>query len=65
MGLRYRKRIRVTPGLGVNLSRRGASVSVGPRGAKLNVGRRGAFVTLSLLGTGLSYAVRLARRRRR
>jgi hypothetical protein len=64
MGLRYRKRIRLGPDVGLNLSRRAASVSAGPRGAKLNVGRRGAFVTLSLLGTGLSYAFRLGRRRR-
>jgi Protein of unknown function (DUF4236) len=37
-------------------------MSVGRRGAKLNVGRRGVTGTVTLLGTGLSYVKRLARR---
>ena len=59
-----RERIRVAPGINLNLSRRGAGVSVGPRGAKLSVGRRGTWATLSLLGTGLSYAWKLSKRSR-
>ena len=36
MPLRFFRRIRIAPGVSVNLSKSGASVSVGPRGAKVN-----------------------------
>jgi hypothetical protein len=52
----------VLPGLTLNVGKRGGSLSLGRRGAKLNLGRRGATATVSLLGTGLSYAKRLGRR---
>ncbi|MBW4035274.1 MAG: DUF4236 domain-containing protein [Proteobacteria bacterium] len=56
MGFRFRKRIRIAPGLGINLSKSGASVSVGGRGAMLNFGRRGKRVTIGVPGTGVSYS---------
>jgi Protein of unknown function (DUF4236) len=62
MGLRFRKRKKLLPGLTLNIGKRGASLSAGPRGAKVNVGRRGAQATVSLLGTGLSYVFRRKRR---
>lgn len=55
MGLRFRKRIGILPGLWVNLSKTGISTTVGPRGATTNFGKRGVVTTLSWLGTGLSY----------
>jgi Protein of unknown function (DUF4236) len=55
MPLRFFRRIRIAPGLTVNVSKSGASVSVGPRGAKLTVGRRGVRRTVGLPGTGLYY----------
>ena len=64
MGLRFRRRKRLMPGVDVNIGKRSGSLSVGPRGARLNVGRRGLAGTLTLLGTGLSYAWRAKRRRR-
>lgn len=62
MGFRFQRRKKVLPGLTLNVGKRGGSLSVGPRGAKLNAGRRGVTGTLTLLGTGLSYAKRLGRR---
>lgn len=59
MGLRFRRRMRLAPGLRLNLSRRGASFSVGERGATLNFGRRGKRVTVGLPGSGLSYSTRV------
>src|SRR5467141_580941 len=55
MPLRFFRRIRIAPGVSVNLSRSGASVSVGPRGAKVTVGPRGVRKTVGLPGTGVFY----------
>ena len=51
------RRVRIAPGITINLSKSGASVSVGPRGAKVTVGRRGVRQTLGIPGTGF-YATR-------
>ena len=55
MGFRFFKRIRLAPGITMNLSKSGASVSLGPRGAKFTLGRRGARGTIGLPGTGMYY----------
>jgi hypothetical protein len=55
MGLRFRRSIRILPGLRLNLGKRGTSVSVGVRGAHLTVGHGQARETVGLPGTGLSY----------
>jgi hypothetical protein len=61
MGWRFQRRKKLLPGVTLNLGKRSAGISVGPRGAKVSAGTRGVGATLSILGTGLSYA----RRRRR
>jgi hypothetical protein len=55
MGLRFFRRVRIAPGLTVNLSRCGASLSVGRRGARVTVGASGARATVGATGTGLFY----------
>jgi hypothetical protein len=55
MGLRFRKSVRIAPGVRINLSKSGGSVSVGGRGASVNVGKRGAYTNFGLPGTGASY----------
>jgi Protein of unknown function (DUF4236) len=56
MGFRFRKRLRIIPGIWLNLSKRGvSSVSVGRRGATLNFNKRGTRETVGLPGSGLSY----------
>ena len=55
MGFRYRKSVRLIPGVRLNLSKSGTSVSVGGRGLTTNFSKRGRRTTISLPGTGLSY----------
>jgi len=45
MGFRFRKRLRIIPGLWLNLSKKGTSLSVGGRGATINVNRQGVQET--------------------
>lgn len=60
MGFRFRRSVRLLPGVRLNLGTRGISTSLGGRGATLNLGRRGARATLGIPGTGLSYSTRLS-----
>ena len=53
MPFRFFQRIRIAPGLTLNLSKGGVSVSAGPRGAKFTVGTSGTRATVGLPGTGL------------
>jgi uncharacterized protein len=60
MGWSFRKRIKIAPGLHINLSKSGISTSVGGRGFTYNSRGR---VTTSLPGTGLRYTHNLNGRR--
>lgn len=53
MGVRFRRRIRLAPGLHLNVSGSGLSLSAGPRGASVTLGGRGAFLNAGIPGTGL------------
>jgi hypothetical protein len=57
MGWRFRRQLRVIPGLTLNVGKRTASVSIGGRGARVTYGRRGKRATIGLPGTGLSYSI--------
>jgi tetratricopeptide (TPR) repeat protein len=59
MGFRFFKRVKVLPGVTLNLSKSGVSVSVGPQGAKVTVGSGGANLTLGIPGTGLYWTGKL------
>ena len=56
MPFRFRKNIRLVPGLRLNLSKSGASLSVGGKGLTYNIGRKGTRATVGLPGSGLSYS---------
>ena len=56
MGLRFRRSVRLLPGLRLNFSLSGVSTSLGGRGATINLSRRGVRTTFGLPGTGLSYS---------
>jgi len=56
VGFRFRKSVRVMPGVRLNLSKSGISASVGRKGATVNIGPRGTKTTVGLPGTGLSYS---------
>lgn len=55
MRFRFWKRIRIAPGVTLNLSKSGGSLSFGRRGAKFTIGPRGKRVTVGIPGTGLFY----------
>jgi hypothetical protein len=50
MGFRFRKRLRIFPGLWLNLSKKGGSLSVGARGGTVNVSPKGHQETVGLHG---------------
>ena len=57
MGFRFRKSIKIAPGVRINLTKKGvSSVSVGKRGATVNVGKKGTRGTVGIPGSGLSYS---------
>jgi hypothetical protein len=58
MALRFRRRVKLLPGVHVNISRSGISTSVGVRGASLTFGKRGTYVNTGLPGTGVSWRSR-------
>ena len=55
MGFRFSRRIRIAPGIRLNLSKSGISTSIGTRGAWMTFGRGRRRTTVGLPGTGLSY----------
>jgi len=57
MPFRFWRRIRLAPGVTLNLSKSTASLSLGPRGAKYTISPRGNRATAGLPGTGLFYTV--------
>jgi len=60
MGFRFRKSIKVLPGIRLNLSKSGVSTSFGKPGASVNIGERGARGTVGIPGTGISYSEKLS-----
>ena len=65
MGLRFRKSIKLAPGIRMNLSGGGVSWSVGSRGASVNIGKRGSYLNAGIPGTGISSRHRLDKPRQR
>lgn len=55
MGFRFSKRIKIAPGVSLNLSKSGISTSLGPRGAKVTLGHGKRRTTVGLPGSGLSH----------
>jgi hypothetical protein len=56
MGFRFRKAIRIAPGLKLNITKNGiSSLSAGKKGAVLNFSKKGMKQTIGIPGTGLSY----------
>lgn len=55
MGIRFRRRVRIAPGVHLNISKSGFGISGGPRGLKIGAGPRGMHYSAGLPGTGLHY----------
>lgn len=56
MSLRMRKRIKILPGIYINLSRSGISTSVGIKGASVTTGHGKTHTNIGIPGTGISYS---------
>lgn len=59
MALFFRKRIKILPGVTLNLSKSGVSATVGRKGASVSVGKRGTYLNAGLPGTGIYSRTRL------
>lgn len=55
MGLRFQKRIKVLPGVTINLSKSGVSTSIGTTGARVTYGHGQKRTTVGLPGSGISH----------
>ncbi len=57
MGLRFRKSIKIAPGVKLNLNKNSSSITVGTKGNHYTVNSKGKTTsTVSIPGTGLSYS---------
>lgn len=54
MATRFRKSVKIAPGVRLNVSKSGISTSIGRRGATVNLSKRGTRITTGIPGTGLS-----------
>src|SRR5690606_743133 len=58
MGFKFRRRIKIAPGVRVNVSRKGmTSVSLGKPGATANLNTKRVKTTVGIPGSGLSYEI--------
>lgn len=60
MSLRFRKSIKLAPGIRFNVGLGGTSWTIGPRGASVNIGKRGTYLNTGIPGTGLSTRTHLS-----
>jgi hypothetical protein len=56
MGFRFRRRIKIFPGVWFNLSKSGVSTSIGGKGLTVNLKDGKTKTTAGIPGTGLSYS---------
>lgn len=61
MAFRFWRRIKLAPGVTLNLSKSTGSLSFGPRGGKFTLSPRGHRATAGLTGTGLFYTHRFSK----
>lgn len=65
MGFRFQRRLRIAPGLRLNVSKSGLGLSFGPRGRSLSIGPRGLYSNVGLPGTGISFRDKVGSTQRR
>ncbi|RWH50345.1 MAG: DUF4236 domain-containing protein [Mesorhizobium sp.] len=64
MGWRFRKSVRLMPGVRLNVGKRSISVSAGLKGFKTTIGSSGRTTTVGIPGTGISHTSRKGRSRK-
>jgi hypothetical protein len=53
---RFRRTVKILPGVPLNISRSGISTTLGPNGVSINLGKRGTRTTVGIPGTGISHS---------
>ena len=53
MGMRFRRSVKIMPGVRINFSKSGMSTTIGPKGASINIGKKGTYLNTGIPGTGL------------
>jgi hypothetical protein len=53
MALRFRRTMKIAPGIRLNLTKKGISARVGPKGAGVTIGTSGTTVSAGIPGSGL------------
>jgi hypothetical protein len=56
LGWRFRRTVKILPGVRLNISRSGISTTLGPNGVSINLGKRGTRTTVGIPGTGISHS---------
>ncbi|MBE0399009.1 DUF4236 domain-containing protein [Halomonas sp. FME1] len=64
MGLKFRKSVKIAPGVRLNIGKKSSSVSLGSKYGGYNIGSKGTRARVSAPGTGLSYSDRIGKPRR-
>lgn len=59
MGFRFRRSIKLFPGVRLNVGKKSASISVGGRGGRYTFGTAGSRASASIPGTGIGYSKKL------
>ena len=54
--MRFQKRIKIAPGVRINISKSGVSTSLGGRGATVNLSSKGVRTTVGIPGSGMSWS---------
>jgi hypothetical protein len=54
MGFRFRKSVKIAPGVKINLSKSGMSTTIGGKSLFMSIGSRGAYLNTGIPGTGVS-----------
>lgn len=55
----FKKRLKIAPGIHLNVGKTGVSTRIGPRGAGVTLGKQGIHASATAPGTGLSVRKRI------
>ena len=53
MSVNFRKRVKLMPGINLNISKSGISVNLGIRGANISCSKNGIYINTGLPGSGI------------
>lgn len=65
MGFRFRKSVKIMPGVRMNFGKKGIGVRVGGKGGGISFGPSGTRASASIPGTGISYSSKLGGNKRK